>query len=112
MNAHVHNQADADPARRVASEAGLADGALPRWLLPGLAIAIVGAGLVLAGVVSISTVLFLGFFGGMILMHTGGHGAHGGHESSAPDAGRNDLASSSSGKEMHEGGQHRSHGCH
>ena len=104
MTAHVHNHSDAEPARRA--------NALPRWLIPGLAIAFVVAGLILAGVVSLSTALFLGFFGGMILMHTGGHGAHGGHESTAPDAGRDDLASNSNGEETHEGGQHRSHGCH
>lgn len=50
----------------------------PRWLLPGLLVAVVAAGLVAAGVVSLSTVLYVGLFGGMILMHVGGHG-HGGH---------------------------------
>ncbi len=119
MTAHVHNHSELTSEPRVSAsalEVGPAQAAVPRWLIPGLAIAFVVAGLVLAGVVSPSTVLFLGFFGGMILMHTGGHGAHGGHgghESSAPDAGRSDLASSSSsGNETHEGGPHRSHGCH
>ena len=50
----------------------------PRWLLPGLVVAVIVGGLVLAGVVSFSTVLYAGLFGGMMLMHMGGHG-HGGH---------------------------------
>ena len=50
----------------------------PRWLVPGLAIGIVAAALVVAGVLSFSTVLYAGLIGGMLLMHTGGHGGHGG----------------------------------
>jgi len=34
--------------------------------------------LVMAGVVELSTVFYAGLFGGMILLHLGGHG-HGGH---------------------------------
>ena len=49
-----------------------------RWLLPGLLVAVVAGGLVAAGAVSLSTMLYVGLFGGMILMHVGGHG-HGGH---------------------------------
>jgi hypothetical protein len=51
----------------------------PRWLVPGIAVGVVVAGLVLAGVVSLSTALYAGLFGGMLVMHLGGHGMHGGH---------------------------------
>ena len=51
----------------------------PRWLMPGLLVVIGAAGLVVAGVLSLSTVLYAGLFGGMILMHLGGHGGHGAH---------------------------------
>ena len=81
MTAHVH-----DPATHggvLPREATPADDASitssrPRWLVPGVLVAIVIGGLVLAGVLSLSTVLYVGLFGGMILMHVGGHG-HGGH---------------------------------
>lgn len=49
----------------------------PQWLLPGLLLCIAAAGLVVTGVLSLSTVLYAGLFGGMILMHLGGHGGHG-----------------------------------
>jgi len=52
---------------------------LPRWLLPGLAAGLVVTGLVVAGVLSLSAVLYIGLFGGMLLMHVGRHGGHGGH---------------------------------
>lgn len=69
MNAHTHLPADHD-----ASAASR-----PRWLLPGLLGALIVGGLVVAGVVSLTVVLYAGLFGGMILMHVGGHGGHGGH---------------------------------
>jgi hypothetical protein len=53
--------------------------ARPRWLLPALLTLTITVALVAAGFVSLSTVLYVGLFGGMILMHLGGHGAHGGH---------------------------------
>ncbi len=62
----------------------------PRWLLPGLVAGLVLAGLVLAGVLSLSTVVYAGLFGGMILMHLGGHGGHGGH---GGDASRDEALS-------------------
>lgn len=49
----------------------------PRWLLPGLFIVVAAGALVIAGVLSLSTVIYAGMFGGMILMHVGGHGGHG-----------------------------------
>ncbi len=80
MSAHIHDpamqgSAVAAPNRGGATSTGPAR---PRWLVPGLLIALIAGGLVVAGVVSMSTVLYAGLFGGMILMHMGGHG-HGGH---------------------------------
>jgi hypothetical protein len=81
MTAHVHDPATHGGGMR--PEATPADAASttpsrPRWLVPGLLVAIVVGGLVVADVLSLSTVLYAGLFGGMILMHVGGHG-HGGH---------------------------------
>ena len=100
-------------------EATPADGAAtassrPRWLLPGLLVATIVGGLVVVGVISFSTVLYAGLFGGMILMHTGGHG-HGGHGGGS-DVGRghglhgdgtddaDDLSHRSSGAQPGESG--------
>jgi hypothetical protein len=47
--------------------------------MPALAAGIGVAGLVVAGVVSLSVVFTAAMVGGMLLMHTRGHGAHGGH---------------------------------
>ncbi len=47
--------------------------------MPGIGIGLVAVALVVAGVLSFSTVIYAGLFSGMILMHVGGHGAHGGH---------------------------------
>jgi hypothetical protein len=43
-----------------------------------MVIGLVAAALVIAGVVPLSAVLYAAMFGGMLLMHLGGHG-HGGH---------------------------------
>lgn len=85
----------------------------PRWLVPGLVIAVIVGGLVLAGVVSLSTVLYAGLFGGMMLMHMGGHG-HGGHGGGGPGRGHSlhgdgadgaeDLSRRSSGAQPGESG--------
>lgn len=142
MTAHVHNSAThgADPRPGVrAPGGGSTVAARPRWLLPGLLVALVVGGLVVAGVVSLSAVLYAGLFGGMILMHAGGHG-HGGHGSAGHAAhgsgmspredlsgGSSDAQPSGSGSsaglderaandsqtsetERHD--QHSSHGCH
>ena len=81
MTVHAHDPAvHTDSARP-----GPADGATattaarPRWLLPGLVIGVIVATLVVAGVLSFSTVLYAGLIGGMFVMHLGGHGGHGGH---------------------------------
>ena len=55
----------------------------PRWLLPALVAVGIAVALVLAGVVSLSTVLYVGMFGGMMLMHVGGHGDHGAHRANS-----------------------------
>lgn len=86
MTAQVHDDPIHDAAhhpdkRAFQPELGQTRPARPRWLLPGLAAGLVVAALVVAGVVSLSTVLYFGLFGGMILMHAGGHGGHGGHGS-------------------------------
>jgi len=81
MTAHVH-----DPSTHGALDAGdsapPARGSMPltqrRWFVPGLVGAAVIGGLVVAGVLSLEAVLYIGLFGGMLLMHAGGHG-HGGH---------------------------------
>lgn len=52
--------------------------ARPWWLLPALIAGVLAAGLVIVGFVSPSTAISAGLFGGMMLMHLGGHG-HGGH---------------------------------
>ena len=113
----------------------------PRWLLPGLAVGVVVAGLAVAGVVSLSTALSAGLFGGMLLMHLGGHGMHGGHgggghtghadggspegrASSQPPHASQPVEPDSAGDTRHEGSddgrgnkarqhdQRGSHGCH
>lgn len=64
----------------------------PRWLVPAVASVIGLAVLVVYGVLPASAALYAGLFGGMLLMHSGGHGAHGGH-SAAHHAGMGaDLA--------------------
>ena len=79
MTAHVHDPAThGGRPRPLSSDDAASAPSRPRWLLPGLLIALIAGGLVVAGVVSVSTVLYASLFAGMILMHTGGHG-HGGH---------------------------------
>lgn len=81
MTAHAHDPAAHGGGRHsesAGSRGGPPSASLPKWLLPGLVVAIIAGSLVVAGVVSLSTVLYAGLFGGMILMHAGGHG-HGGH---------------------------------
>lgn len=85
----------------------------PRWLLPAVATVVVAAMLVALGVISLSTVLYAGLLGGMVLMHVGGHGGHGGHGGPAgggpqegPDGGTTavagDLSGRSSGSQVDE----------
>lgn len=90
MTAHAHepSMSPPDDAVDAAMDATNAGGTStrPRWLVPGLAIGIVVAALVAAGVVSFSTALYAAMFGGMMLMHVGGHGMHGGHRGGGHEA--------------------------
>ena len=141
MTAHVHGSigqggAASDPAPLGRNPATLTR---PWWLLPGVVGALVVGSLVVAGIVSLSTVLYLGLFGGMMLMCMGGHG-HGGHggqghdaHGSAPDENESLSQRSSSAQPSGSGSaagldrratydpttseterhdQHSSHGCH
>jgi hypothetical protein len=86
-----------------------------RWLVPGLAIGIVAAALLVTGTVSFSTVLYAGLFGGMLLMHLGGHGMHGGHGAGSLGAGPSGDPPkvSDHGRGAEERPEtHRPHGCH
>lgn len=77
MTVHVqHRVAQQDDK----PESGATARPRPRWLLPGVAVAMVAAVLVIAGVVPLSTVVYVALFGGMILMHAG-HGGHSAHVS-------------------------------
>ena len=89
MTVHAHDpavHADSAPPGP-AGGAPATTAARPRWLLPGLAIGVIVATLIVAGVLSPSTVLYAGLIGGMFVMHLGGHGGHGGHGGSAGHAG-------------------------
>lgn len=107
MTAHVHDQAthgpasDGQPPGRAA-----ANPTRPRWLLPGIVGAVVVGALVVGGVIPLNAVLYAGLFGGMLLMHGGGHGhghggnantGHGAHGSPPGDATAGDLSRRSSG---------------
>lgn len=87
MTAHLH-----DPSLDAVDSSS--DGSLPTerpeslptrrwWLLPTLIAGLLAVGLVIAGLVSPSTAISAGLFGGMLLMHLGGHG-HGGHGGGGP----------------------------
>jgi hypothetical protein len=86
----VHQQSPRD--------GGVGQPARPSWLLPALGTGAVGIGLVLAGLISATTLIYLGVIGGMLFMHLG-HTGHGSHASatapaavnpntSPPDSGR------------------------
>ena len=138
MTTHVHDPSTgADkPGPGNATATGRPGAAFrrPAWLLPALAIGVVGIGLVVAGVASLTTVLYVGAFGGMLLMHLGGHG-HGGHGNGGHGNGgpADDLSRGSGGSHQQRTGsedelgeratnqtnrnegdddQHSSHGCH
>ena len=143
MTTHLHDASPKVPAVRGGrrSHADLLDAApaRPGWLVPALVAGLVAIGLLLAGWVSLSTVLYVGGFGGMLLMHAGGHGGHGGSqvEGSSQRGGDSeegmgdDHAAQSSpqppgrvgslgakdsyvrhGRHTDDGDQHGSHGCH
>lgn len=79
-HSHDHSAGPAEaPRRSTASDPPRLWPGQPRWLVPGLAALLVAIGLVVAGVLSASTLLYVGLFGGMLFMHLGGHGGHGSH---------------------------------
>lgn len=106
----------------------------PRWLLPALAAGLVAAALYFAGLVPLSTLLYAGMAGGMLLMHLGGHGMHGGHGGGGghrdhggttdedvassgrigtPDEAPDDTTLDGRGPAVSaDRAEHRSHGCH
>ena len=143
MTAHVHHPSAADESRPGGARptgGGARTSTRPRWLLPALGAGTIAAALVVAGVLSFSSVLYLALFGGMFLMHAGGHGGHGsqdaGHDAhgagkavdahglrqhssdfqpSAPDSdGGLDarVPLDRTGSETHDHVQHSSHSCH
>ena len=82
MTDHVHDPAahrGADPDSTPPGRTGVTL-TRPWWLLPAILGAFVVGGLVVAGILPTSAVLYAGLAGGMLLMHMGGHGhgAHGG----------------------------------
>lgn len=138
MTTHAHDPSieRADPAPGGTTATGHPEAAFrrPGWLLPALAVGLLAIGLVVAGVVSLSTALYAAAFGGMLLMHVGGHG-HGGHGGGEHGGGEhgNDLSRGSGGSQQQRTGsgdelddraanqpnrtendddQHSSHGCH
>jgi hypothetical protein len=82
----------------------------PRWLVPALAVATGAAVLLYLGVVTPSSLLSIGLFGGMIGMHLFGHGAHGGHG----DHGTHDQehALTATPADAEQDGQAAHRGCH
>ena len=138
MNAHLHDPAVGPDRDRIGPAVARA---LPWWVLPGLAVGLIAIGLVVAGVLPISTVIYAGLFGGMIFLHVGGHGGHGSHGSHGSHGGhegglsRDEDLSRGSGDshrgqpgladglddrasddrtrdEMDDDDQHSSHACH
>ena len=81
MTAQVHDHSMHEPGPpptiQTAQGDAIRQAGQPRWLWPAVAAGIVVTGLVISGVLSLSAVLYIGLFGGMLLMH-GGHGGHGG----------------------------------
>lgn len=102
MNTQAHEHARS--ATTVAAPAApAAPRSRPRWLIPSLVVVIAGAGLLLAGVISVSTAVSVGLIGGMLLMHLGGHGGHGAHGGST-SAGETPV--DEAGKPARPGGCH------
>lgn len=107
MTAHVHDPAAHRPATDVQPPGRApATPKRPRWLLPGIVGAVVVGALVVGGVIPLNAVLYAGLFGGMLLMHGGGHGhghggnvsaGHGAHGSPSGDPRDGDLSQRSSG---------------
>lgn len=117
MTVHAHDPAvhtdSAGPGPAGGATATTA--ARPRWLVPGLAIGVIVATLVVAGVLSLSTVLYAGLIGGMLVMHLGGHGGHGGHGgNSGPggNGGDDQAPADERTKQARDEGERPARGCH
>jgi hypothetical protein len=82
----------------------------PRGLVPALAVATGAAVLLYLGVVTPSSLLSIGLFGGMIGMHLFGHGAHGGHGGHETNEHNNASPVPPAGAEQDEQAPRR--GCH
>lgn len=106
MTAHVHDSSarQTDEADGAVPAARAGRTTRPRWLLPAIVGGLVVAVLVAYGILSPSAVLYGGLFGGMLLMHAGGHGGHGGHGNIPSDGPRTSDSDDSV--------ERRSHGCH
>ena len=114
MTAQAHDHVALGPSHHASAPSAIdrAPGARARPWRPLAAViaTLVVGGLVVAGVVPFSTVVYLGLFGGMLLMHAGGHG-HGAHTGHAT-ASNGDHGTSPTPQAGAEGDEHRSHGCH
>ncbi len=107
MTAHAHDPVHLDGSADLgpATVPTVAPSVRPRWLLPIALGGIVVGALVAGGFLALSTVLYAGLIGGMLLMHMGGHGhgghGHGGHghgdgEKGGPGSASADLSKGSS----------------
>lgn len=115
MTVQAHDQVALGPSHHASAPSAVdrAHGApARRWWRPLAAViaTLVVGGLVVAGVLPLSTVVYLGLFGGMLLMHAGGHG-HGAHTGHAT-ASNGDRGTGPTPQAGAEGDEHRSHGCH
>ena len=99
MTSHAHETQDAKQSPR------------PRWLMPALAVGAVAIALVVAGILPLSAALYGGAFGGMMLMHLGGHGAHGGGGGHAAH-GAADAEVDAAGRDTPTSDTPRRGGCH
>ena len=127
------SSASSSIALRNAGRDGGIQASRPAWLLPAVALVVLGAALAFLGIIPVSTVLYAGMVGGMLVMHLGGHGhgVHGvGHErhgpvdeetlpsDGSPTRIENRPTDGAAGREIaarlegHAPGDGRGHGCH
>lgn len=99
MTAHAHDHGSEDAVRPRTIRR-------PRWLVPAVGVGVVAGGLVLAGVIPLTTMIYAGLFGGMLLMHLGGHGGHGGHGAHDGPGGLGGASRSAPGDAVRNGSGH------
>ena len=95
-----------------ADDTGQRTASRPRWMYPALAVAAVAVALLYLGILTPSSLLSIGLFGGMIGMHLfghGSHGGHGGHETHGSEGVTSESAATDA--EADQSTQHRG-GCH